>query len=132
VTNPERITGIRHAAAPKDPYDPYWIKRGELIDRVCRDPDMHGWDRLTDRLWALVNQIQELPAHSPAGLGVHALAVSMAMAEYWESNAMESGGNETTRMFVETICRFAGVVPYAVDAYPDEHRDRWLAENAVA
>jgi hypothetical protein len=128
----EAVTGITSGAAPKDHTDPYWQARSTVGERVYNDPDLVGWDGLMDELWALVHAIQALPAHTAAGLGVHALAVSMAMAEYWDPRAMELGSNKTTRLFIETVCRFASVVPYAVDADPDEHRDRWLAENATA
>jgi hypothetical protein len=128
----EAVTGITSGAAPKDHTDPYWQALSTVGERVFTDPNLVGWDELMDELWARVHAIQALPAHTATGLGVHALAVSMAMAEYWDPRAMELGGNETTRLFIETVCRFASVVPYAVDAYPDEHEDRWLAENAAA
>lgn len=101
---------------------------GKRLDKVTADlieaqkhPPSNGderdaqFDRLTQRLADLVRPIIEnYTPTSLAGFAVQARAASVACSEYWDPGMRDhkhEGSLDVERVFIEAVCRYAGVAP---------------------
>jgi hypothetical protein len=64
-------------------------------------------DAFTDRLFAMVYEIEGRPAATLAGIAVLARTAVLANATQWVNGA----GDERDRRFIETVCAFLGITP---------------------
>ena len=114
----EAATGIKRNDAPDRSQDKsgYWKKRSELATAASTsDPDFTEWEKLIDRLSVLVQPIFGCTAKTAAGLAVQANAASMACEELWDDECVGNEGSlEVERVFIEAVCRYAGIAPYAL------------------
>jgi len=99
-----------------DNYRAYQAKRSSLRAYSAEDeedpenPD--GWvalqNKITDRLYPLVDKILSCKAHTLAGLAVQAEAIS---CHHNESAAVEEGTHAEHREFIEAVCAFLNYKP---------------------
>jgi hypothetical protein len=109
--------------------DPELVKLGEQLDLVARqwvvqravdrktpeDTDK-AWDSIFDHLDPLVQLILARKARTKAGLAIQALAASIACQELWEDgNVNEEAPADVERIFIEAVCRYAGITPFPLD-----------------